>query len=258
MSSEYPITFPSDGQQVVGMWHAPAGGPPAPALVLCHGFTGHKAESHRLFVDAARAFAGRGIGVLRFDFRGSGDSEGESVDVTVSAQVADARAALAYVRARPEVDPARIGILGLSMGGLVVALMAGDEPALRAIALWNPLANPSGVAERRRKPETGSQLEQWGYADHNGWAVGIPFLTELPRLKPLESIVRHAIPVLVVLGDQDESVPNEEGRAYEHALREADREVHMHVVQGGGHTFDSLPAKREAIDHTLQWFLPRL
>src|SRR2546426_5960176 len=48
-----------------------------PGVVLFHGFTGDRMESHWLFVKCSRALALAGIASLRFDFYGSGESEGE-------------------------------------------------------------------------------------------------------------------------------------------------------------------------------------
>jgi len=66
------IAFRNQGQRLYGMLHRPEGVAIAPAVVLCHGFTGQRIESHRLFVKMARDLAAHGIAALRFDFRGSG------------------------------------------------------------------------------------------------------------------------------------------------------------------------------------------
>ncbi|MFA0780897.1 MAG: hypothetical protein RJAPGHWK_002418, partial [Candidatus Fervidibacter sp.] len=75
------VQFEVQGQRVYGMLHLPDGtsdtGKKVPAVAMCHGFTGNRIEAHRLFVKAARHFVQHGIAVLRFDFRGSGESEGD-------------------------------------------------------------------------------------------------------------------------------------------------------------------------------------
>ena len=73
--------FLSAGQRVVATLHLPPTGP-APGVVMCHGFTGHRIEAHFLFVKAARALCAAGLAVLRFDFR-SGRAR-VSRDLTVS------------------------------------------------------------------------------------------------------------------------------------------------------------------------------
>jgi len=253
--AEQPVVFSSGGQQVVGMWHDPVNPEttPAPAVVLLHGFTGHKGEAHRLFVEMARALAQVGIGALRFDFRGSGDSEGDFKDMTIMGEVADARAAVAFARSRPGVDSVRIGILGLSMGGTVAAFLAGEDSGLRAVTLWNPVAYPRRSAERRSTPETDRQMSEWGVVDYNGWAVGAALLKELPGLDPLSAIQQCAAPVYIVLGDQDTAVPNSDGLAFEQAVQSAKGRAQVDILTGADHTFAYLPHKQDAIQRTTQW-----
>ena len=57
-----------------------------PGVVLFHGFTGDRMESHWLFVKCSRALARAGIASLRFDFYGSGESEGEFSEVTLQGE----------------------------------------------------------------------------------------------------------------------------------------------------------------------------
>ena len=140
---EKPITFKVSGEQVVGMLHLPAKGKAkCPAVVCFHGFTGSKTESHRLFVKMARMLAEAGSICLRIDFRGSGDSEGDFSQMTISREIEDARAALKFLRARSDVDPKRIGILGMSMGGMVSAYVLGSDKNICTSVLWAPVGNP--------------------------------------------------------------------------------------------------------------------
>lgn len=68
-----------------------------------------------------------GIAVLRYDDRGVGQSTGDYAAATVSDFASDAQAALDYIRTRPEIDPARVGVLGHSEGGLYAALLGPEE-----------------------------------------------------------------------------------------------------------------------------------
>src|SRR5207244_3810038 len=86
---ETPVTFECKGQQLVGMLHVPDGRGRFPAALLLHGFTASKTENHRMFVKLSRQLASQGIASLRFDFRGSGDSAGDSEDMTIRSEMAD-------------------------------------------------------------------------------------------------------------------------------------------------------------------------
>ena len=122
-----PVTFQNRGQKIFGMLHVPESPrrPPFPALVMLHGFTGHKTEPHQLFVKAARRFANEGILTLRFDFRCCGESEGLFEDLTIEGEIGDALEALRFVRSRKDVRCDRVGLLGNSLGGAIAASVAG-------------------------------------------------------------------------------------------------------------------------------------
>jgi len=116
---------------------------PAPAVLLAHGFGGSKAS-----VDAdARELAARGFVVLAWSARGFGASTGQIALNTPEAEVADARALVDWLAARPEVlsdalgDP-RVGVTGASYGGALALLLAGYDPRVDALApviTWNDL-----------------------------------------------------------------------------------------------------------------------
>ena len=116
----------SAGKTLRGVLHLPAAAPrdPAPAVVLFHGFTGNRMESHWMFVKCSRALAQAGVASLRFDFYGSGESDGEFRQMTLRGEIADGRAAVAFLRTQKGIDPKRVGLQGLSLGGAVAATLA--------------------------------------------------------------------------------------------------------------------------------------
>lgn len=82
------VEFAANGKTIRGILHTPEhqknkSQDQIPGLVLCHGFTGNKIGLHRLFVKAARYFSHLGFAVLRFDFSGCGDSDGNYEDITI-------------------------------------------------------------------------------------------------------------------------------------------------------------------------------
>ena len=79
----------------------------------------------------AEVLAWHGFGVLAFDARGHGRSEGRAMDFGWYGDE-DVGAAVAFVRGRPGVDANRIGAVGLSMGGEEVIGAAATNPGIRA------------------------------------------------------------------------------------------------------------------------------
>lgn len=138
---EKPVVLENLGQQMIGMLHLPEVPGPVPAVAIYHGFTGTKIEPHRIFVKMARALNALGIAAVRFDFRGSGDSEGDFADMTVTGEISDAVKILDFLAGLPEVDASRLGILGLSMGGAVAATVAGIDERVKSLTLWSAVAD---------------------------------------------------------------------------------------------------------------------
>ncbi|MBE3575998.1 MAG: alpha/beta fold hydrolase [Firmicutes bacterium] len=223
-----------------------------PAVLLLHGFTGHKLESHRMFVKMARRLAQEGIIALRFDFRGSGDSAGDFADMTVANELSDAEAALAWLQARPEVDPARVGVLGLSLGGAVASLLASRHAReLRAVALWSAVADLSLMA---RHAQADRRLSD-GRVDLGGNVVGPAFFTDLSLHDLQAAAHRYSGPVLIVHGTADQSVPPEHARRYQAAF--PGPKV-LHWVDGADHTYNSFEWEQEVLQVTADWLRDRL
>lgn len=128
------VSFMNEGEKLAGVLHIP-NSIPASTVVFCHGFTGNRIESHRLFVHAARELCRKGFVVLRFDFRGSGESEGSFESKTVSGEMSDLKKALDWLQQREEVRRDKIGALGLSLGGAVVLLVAAEDERIKAISI---------------------------------------------------------------------------------------------------------------------------
>jgi hypothetical protein len=82
------------------------------------------------FALIADALTSAGVAVLRYDDRGVGGSSGDYASATVEDLAGDGAAAVAYLRERPEIDPARIGLLGHSEGGLYAAQLAAADPGI--------------------------------------------------------------------------------------------------------------------------------
>jgi len=236
---EMQVAFPSEGEMIFGVLHLPEQ-VPAPGLVMCHGFTGHKAEAHRLFVNAARDFCEHGLAVLRFDFRGSGDSAGEFQEMTVSREITDAQAAFDFLASRSEADPKRLAVLGLSLGGGVAACLAGREERLRALVLWSATAHPDRIGDRLASGFTAGDV-----LDMNGWPLGRGFVNDLPNIQPLKQIASYVGPSLVLHGSNDEAVPPSDASDYRLALGGRCR---LHMVEGADHVFSTLRYKAEAIE----------
>ena len=111
----------SDGLRLKGWFIPPKNG----AVVIA--FPGRAGPQKQ-----ARMLAAHGYGVLLFDRRGEGESEGDP-NVFGWDGARDLHAAVAYLRTRPDVDPERIGAIGLSVGGEMLIQAAAESDELAAI-----------------------------------------------------------------------------------------------------------------------------
>jgi len=128
------LKFSSGTLALEGVLHLPAE-TPAPGVVVCHPHPQYGGDmENNVVVAACDWLIDRGYAAFRFNFRGAGASEG-AFDQGVGERD-DVRAALAYIREQPEVDAARLGLIGYSFGAMVAAEAASG--ALRALALVSP------------------------------------------------------------------------------------------------------------------------
>ncbi|MFB9238009.1 dienelactone hydrolase family protein [Plantactinospora siamensis] len=116
-----------------------------PGVVVAHGFAG----SRRLMTPLADTLARHGYVVVLLDFAGHGANParlpgaGQDTGAGTAALAADLDTAVGYLRSRPDVDPARIGLVGHSMGAGAVARYAVAHPEIVAtVAISLPGADP--------------------------------------------------------------------------------------------------------------------
>ena len=133
-TEELPFTFACRGETLLGILHRPAESIRLGVLIVVGG-PQYRTGSHRQFVLLARKLAEAGIPVMRFDYRGMGDSTGtcigfEGVDEDIAAAV----------DAFHERCPSLRGVIlwGLCDGASAVLFFAHRDPRIRGIVLLNP------------------------------------------------------------------------------------------------------------------------
>jgi pimeloyl-ACP methyl ester carboxylesterase len=241
--TQQAITIMHNGMALRGMEHIPPG-ENLPAVILYHGFTGTKLEPHRLFLKISRALEEKGIASFRFDFLGSGESDGDFEDMTVMNELSEARTIFDYVKAHPAVDGKSVSLLGLSMGGLVASLLAGElkEQVDKLI-----LMAPAGTMSRLAEEYSGSApyIPDIDAYDLGGNAVGKNFIEELSTIDVWKKAADYRNKVLLIHGTNDETVPFGVSSLYITNCYQ-DNAV-FHPIEGAGHTFNSYQWEQEVI-----------
>ncbi len=268
---ERAVEFPSDGLTLRGVLHVPDGATaPRPAILLCHGFGGScRGAGHP---QLAAALVQAGYVVLRFDFRGCGESDGEKGSVICEEEVADVRHALDFLAARPEAATDRIGIVGASLGGSVALQATATDPRLKLCAANGAIGDgerrfrsqyPDEAAWRaftarlegakRRRAETGGptmidrfDIVQIPEANRAGLPPGavMQFTAEtaesMRRFSPERTVAKIAPrPLLLIHPREDAVVPASESEAI---VAAAGANAELHIVESRNHFGSGDPA----------------
>ncbi len=223
-----------------------------PVVVIFHGFQGHKAGPHFIFVELSRLLEQKGIASVRFDFRGSGESDGYFSEMTMSGELEDAKTILDYVKTLGFVDSIRIGVLGLSMGGAVASILAGDrKDDIRSLCLWAPAGNMNDVILNYYIGEKLPQLLKDGYTDIEGYILGKAFIEDSAVLDIYGRASQYDKNVLILHGDNDEVVVPETSLKY---VKYYGSKVQFHTVNSANHTFDKREWTDEVNMETIRFF----
>ena len=148
--NEVTIETTSPNIRLAGALAVPKGKGQFPAALLIAGNGPHTRDQmisgSPMFRQIADYLARNGIAVLRVDKRGTGKSTGpKNVDESTIAEFAqDAQDCFNFLKKRAEIDPAKIGLIGHSEGGIVAPMVAVKEPGVRFVVLIAPSTVPGG------------------------------------------------------------------------------------------------------------------
>ncbi|MEU7628888.1 alpha/beta fold hydrolase [Nocardia sp. NPDC049220] len=122
------VSYRNDEITIAGTLTEPQGRGPFPAIVLISGSGAQDRNEeilgHKPFLLLADTFTRAGYAVLRSDDRGIGGTGGSLDEVSYADLSGDAAAGVRYLRSRPDIDPARVGLFGHSEGGYLAPLVA--------------------------------------------------------------------------------------------------------------------------------------
>jgi pimeloyl-ACP methyl ester carboxylesterase len=247
------VVLESEEHQLFGVVHRPKEQTlPGPALLTCHGFGGTKVGRFRLYVNLAQRLSELGVTVLRLDFRGSGDSEGELTEITVQGQIKDALCGLQHLCALEGVDPTRVGLLGASLGGAVAVNAAEQFQKCKSLGLWAPLYCPQKWLQHWASKQPGFSFSQ---PTVEGWPVSEAFIQGFMALQVEAALGALAhVPFFHAHGEQDELVLIDHADEYERVRHGAEVENRFVRLPQADHVFSRPDDRKELIEQTAQWF----
>jgi len=256
MKEEFAFLL-NKNERIAGMLHIPEK-IPAPAIILCHGFTGNRIESHRLFVHAAREMCKNGFVVFRFDFRGSGESDGLFENMTISEEISDLKVAIDWLYNREEILKDKIGVIGLSLGGVIAILTASQDERIKAVCTWSTPADfkdPSlQFTAKSIFGERGiEKLIEKEYIDlPSGDRIKRNFLIDAFNYDILKSIEKISPrPILIIHGTNDPLVPVSHAEKLFERAKNPKKKI---LIENADHTFNKWEWQWQVINHTIDWF----
>jgi alpha-beta hydrolase superfamily lysophospholipase len=190
------------------------------------------------YLALARELPASGLALARFDFRGSGESGGHRDRATIQSRVDDLCAVLDHLAKRPELD-GRFGLLGSSLGGYVALWAAAERGGGIPVVTWNAPASLRDLGATQ-----GSEPE----------GPGAALVAEVRAGRHAEAPagVSH---VLVVQGDQDETVPPRHAQLL---LARAASPKQIHVIAGADHRLSDPAHRAQAFECSRAWLVRHL
>jgi len=179
------LPFKGSGGREFEGWFIPSvrGGP---VVFLCHGYKSNRSE----LLTLASTFQENGYNLFVFDFRAHGTSPASTCSLGVR-ETEDLLSAIRTVTARPDVDPDRTGIWGVSLGAYVAISAAVANPTVKTLVLDTPFDSPARFIELKTAETLGidsfvfSKLARFGF-----------FLLNLPNTAPDAETLIHSLSAL--------------------------------------------------------------
>lgn len=253
------ITLEIGTQKIFGVLHLPVTKQKkVPCVLFFHGLGGDKCGAHRIYVTISEVLSKAGIASFRFDFRGSGDSEGAFNETTIDSQVQDAMAGLNFLKAHPRVCIDRIGFYARSFGGIIAILAAEIWKDVSSIVLWAPFFDGEQWKNRLENVLAAKGLsedEMLELQTINGLVPGKGLFEQIAQLKTSEVLQKlHEIPLLHIYGSKDTVIDELHTHKYEWHRKNALAESRFIRYPESDHDFLHLKEQSQAIEETLKWF----
>lgn len=197
-------------------------------VLMLHGFTGNKADHHFMMKQFAESIQSCGYAAYRFDFLGSGDSDGSFYEEeSIYSQIKQAT----YLVKEFQKEGYCVHIFAFSMGGVIASHVAKQE-RIASLFLLSPAGNFNEILKQMLSQ--GHPIQN-GY-DYDGFAIRKDFIQEVNEFPYFEGISSFQGNVKLVQGGSDQYVSKESMDLYKQSYK------HIEVIEikGADHCFRSL------------------
>ena len=227
-----------DGLTIKGTVFLPKGKTDCPIAVISHGFMANQMFSQI----HAQNLAKMGYAAFCFDFCGGtlvGSSDGDSTDMSVLTETEDLKAVIEFAKEQSYTDENGLVLLGCSQGGFVSAIVAAEmkEEVDALILLYPALCIPDDA----RSGEMMFAKFDPQNVPETFWCgpmkLGRRYVTDVIEMDPYEIINQYTGKVLIIHGNQDETVDISYALRAVETYSQAGADVEMKIIDGGGHMF---------------------
>lgn len=217
------------GQTLRGLLNMPATVINPPLLIHLHGFSGDKSGAKFAHCTLAKELVKAGIGCIRMDFAGSGDSDGDFEDMTFTSELEDAEDIYNYVSLLPNIAKNKIILMGHSLGGFIAASLA-PKTNPKTLILGAP-----GASMWENCLEKYNELASKGISIVNidGLRFDIAFNKDLANYSPYEDAKGYDGKVLILRGNEDPLVNKESCLKYKKIYKDCK----YIEIEGANHNF---------------------
>ncbi len=287
--------FESNGVRIYGTLNLPNRSEKSPACLLIGGSFPQTRDGNldnsqtdwfptplperNLFRDEAQILSRLGIATFRYDKRGCGQSEGDFNTTSLFDLVSDAQRAWQWLRALPEIDPQRVGVLGQSEGAVIALMLAAQDPSI-CFYIWQ-----GGIYHNLEQILKWQAEEFWEleYTKIDNFKHNVPLMYWI--YKQIDDLITSAksgadffrlgdqdwsknlylqdfkehfdnppsafvdkvkCPVLILHGEMDHNTPSQEALLMQEALLKAgNKNVTTHIFPGLDHSFRRLGERNE-------------
>ena len=221
-------------------------------VIIAHTFKGDK--DYQPILEAAAGFLSMNkIAVLRFDFAGAGESEGDYKDATLLSEAADIKAAIEYVE---QLGYKKIGLIGFSMGA--TASIIAYNSKIRTMVFWSPLLNPK-IMYKRYMRDFGDELKISKFVvrerkiDKKKVRIGMNLINDWENLNMVPFIETVDCPVLSFVASEDTEICNREEniKMFKFFPNSKNKLV---IVEGADHDYLDKEKAKKVILATRNWF----
>lgn len=241
-------------QKIFAVLHRPLDTLSPPVVIVMHGFASSKQGSNRCYVTLAEELAKSKIATLRFDFRGSGDSEGHLEGLDFEDLISDATHVCQSVDQIEGIDCNRMGIFGASLGGSLAVLSAPIHKRAKAIALWAPVASGElwyrdflQHAEKEMQEDPSHQFE-----NYRGIKLNAHFREQFGKMEAYQALaLLQQIPILHMQGERDRVI----SLAHRDAFQcKASSLCHFRLYPEAQHSLGFASSFPQIVTETVDWF----